>query len=51
MPLASAINFRAGHTRVNNGIVRLGAAGASAVRCDMAAGQVHLVLDAFGYFE
>jgi hypothetical protein len=51
MPLASAINFRAGHTRVNNGIVRLGGAGASAVRCDMAAGQVHLVLDAFGYFE
>jgi hypothetical protein len=54
LPLASAINFRAGQTRGNNAVVRLGTAGSIAVRCDMppgSGGQTHLILDVFGYFE
>ena len=53
-PLASTINFAAGQTRANNGIVRLGTDGQLGVRCDMApgsTGQVHLIVDVSGYFR
>jgi hypothetical protein len=51
LPLASAINFGPGQTRANNAVVRLGAGGALGVRCDMATGSVHFLLDVTGYFE
>ncbi|HEX6739479.1 MAG TPA: hypothetical protein VF310_14470 [Vicinamibacteria bacterium] len=52
-PLASALNFAAGHSRANNAMVMLGGNGQLAVRCDMApgaTGSTHLVLDVSGYF-
>lgn len=51
VPLASAINFRAGQVRANNAILALGAAGAVSVQTDMPSGAVHLVLDVVGWFE
>jgi hypothetical protein len=54
LPVASAINFRTGRARANNGSFALGAGGQVAVRCDMAPGSTggaHFVLDAFGYFK
>jgi hypothetical protein len=50
-PPVSAINYRAGQTRSNNFIARLGAHGALAVRCVQAAGSAHVILDVNGYFE
>jgi uncharacterized repeat protein (TIGR01451 family) len=53
-PLASAINFRAGHTRANNAIVPLGDLGRILVRCDMppgSSGQTHFLFDVTGYFR
>ncbi len=49
-PLASAINYLAGQTRANNGIVPLGADGSIAVQCDQASGIVEMILDVNGYF-
>ena len=49
-PLASTINFRAGQTRANNGIVPLGAAGDVAVSSG-SAGSLDFLLDVNGYFE
>src|ERR1700737_4575953 len=51
LPLVSTINYRAGQTRANNGIVSLGAAGAIAVHCGQGAGTTHLVIDVNGYFQ
>jgi uncharacterized protein len=53
-PLASVINFQAGHTRASNGIIPLGAGGAIRVQCDMApgsAGETHVLYDVYGYFK
>jgi glucose/arabinose dehydrogenase len=50
-PNTSAINFQAGQTRANNGILTLGPGGDIVVRCGMAAGGVDFVLDVNGYFE
>lgn len=47
----SAINFAAGQTRGNNAVLTLGAAGDLVVRCAMASGGVHFILDVTGYFE
>ena len=49
-PGTSALNFRTGRTRTNNAVVNLGA-GALAVRADLPAGSVNVVLDVVGYFE
>jgi hypothetical protein len=49
-PLASALNYRAGQTRANNLVARLGLGGDLTVRCDQAAGTVHVILDVTGYF-
>ena len=51
MPLASAINFRAGAARANSAVVRLGTSGAISVQCDMASGGTHLLIDVAGYFQ
>ena len=50
-PGASTLNFAAGQTRANNGIVSLGAAGDLAFYSGQGSGSVHLVLDVNGYFE
>ncbi len=47
-PSVSAINFRAGQTRANNAIVRLGTGGTLAVQ---SAAPTHFILDVNGYFE
>jgi streptogramin lyase len=49
-PGASAINYVAGQTRANNGVVPLGADGSILVQCDQASGRVDLILDVNGYF-
>jgi streptogramin lyase len=49
-PLASVINYGAGQTRANNGIVPIGADGSIVVLCDQASGVVDLILDVNGYF-
>lgn len=48
---ASAINFRAGQTLGNNGLLSLSEAGTLSVFCGIPSGSTHLVLDVFGYFE
>jgi hypothetical protein len=50
-PSTSTLNYAAGATRANNGIVGLGAGAALCVRSNQASGSVHLVLDVNGYFE
>lgn len=51
-PLASAITFRSGQTRANNGIVPLGGGGILSVLSGQTAGNtVHFILDVNGYFE
>jgi hypothetical protein len=50
-PLVSTINYSAGQTRANNGIVPLSAAGEIAVYCAQASGTTHFILDVNGYFE
>lgn len=47
----STINYAAGQTRANNGILPLGAAGDLAAFCGQSTGTVHLILDVNGYFE
>jgi hypothetical protein len=52
VPGSSTINFRAGQTRANNAIVRLGAAGAIAVVSgQLPGGTVHVIIDVNGYFR
>jgi len=52
IPLASSINFSAGQTRSNNAILRLSLDGSGSVTVENgAAGPVHFILDATGYFE
>ena len=50
-PGASTVNFVAGQTRANNGIVKLGAAGDLTLFSGQASGTVHVVIDVNGYFE
>jgi len=50
-PLVSTINYGAGQTRANNGIVPLGVAGEIAVLCSQASGSADFILDVTGYFE
>jgi hypothetical protein len=47
-PSTSTLNYAAGATRANNGIVGLGAGAALCVRSNQASGSVHLVLDVNG---
>jgi len=50
-PGTSSLNFAAGQTRANNGILSLGAAGDLAFFSGQASGSVHIILDVSGYFE
>lgn len=50
-PLASTINFAPGQTRANNAAVTLGPAGNIVVRCGMASGGVHFIVDVNGFFD
>jgi hypothetical protein len=50
-PTTSVINFRAGQTRANNAIIRLGPGGSITVHDDQATGAVHFILDVNGYFQ
>jgi hypothetical protein len=48
---SSTINYGAGQTRANNGVLLLGNSGDLAVSCEQASGTVHLIIDVNGYFE
>jgi hypothetical protein len=49
---ASAVNFSAGQTRANNGMVMLATDATGGVAAtNRSSGAVHLVLDVSGYFE
>jgi hypothetical protein len=51
-PLASTLNFGAGQVRANNGVFRLGDLGEVVVLPYLVdGGDVHLVVDVFGWFE
>ena len=50
-PLTSVINYGAGRTRANNGVVALGAAGDFVVQSDQPTGTVHVIIDVMGYFR
>jgi hypothetical protein len=45
------INYAAGQTRANNGMLGLGASGDFVVKSDQATGTVHVIVDVNGYFE
>jgi len=51
VPLVSVINYAAGQTRANNGVVALGAAGDFVVQSDQLTGTVHVIIDVDGYFK
>lgn len=51
IPSASAINYRAGQTRSNNGFARLGSAAGLDVRCDQPSGNAHVIIDVNGYYQ
>jgi hypothetical protein len=54
MPLASAINFRAGAARANNAVQTLALDGSGVLNARaflQDGGQVHLILDVAGYFQ
>ena len=50
-PLVSVINYVAGQTRSNNGVVGLGPGGDFVVQSGQATGTVHVVIDVNGYFK
>jgi hypothetical protein len=47
----STLNFRAGQTRANNAVLRLGVTGGVSARAAIPSGSVDLVIDLTGYFE
>jgi hypothetical protein len=51
LPLASAINYRAGQTRANNEASPLGSSANLAVHCDQPTGNVQVIIDVNGYFQ
>ena len=48
---ASAISYRAGQTRANNGSAQLGTGGSFVVRCDQGLGNVQVIIDVNGYYQ
>jgi hypothetical protein len=50
-PLVSTINYVAGQTRANNGVVALGAAGDFVVQSGQPTGTAHVIIDVNGYFQ
>ncbi|MGZ5380745.1 MAG: Vgb family protein [Thermoanaerobaculia bacterium] len=49
-PTSNSLSFRAGVTRANNGIIRLGADGSVAIRC-LSTQNTDVILDVTGFFE
>lgn len=49
-PTTSALSFKAGATRANNGIIRLGADGSVAIQC-VSAQSADVILDVTGFFN
>jgi hypothetical protein len=47
----SAISYRAGQTRANNGILPLDPGGQLGLFCQQPSGGVHLLVDVSGYFD
>jgi hypothetical protein len=50
VPAISAINYSAGQTRANNGVVGLGAGAQVDLTCGQPSGTVQAILDVSGYF-
>lgn len=50
-PTTSALNFRGGQTRANNGIFRLAADGTLSIYAGLPSGSTDVVVDAIGYFQ
>jgi hypothetical protein len=50
-PLASTLNFRAGQIRANNAVLPISSDGDVRVLTVLPSGSVHVILDAFGYFQ
>jgi lysyl endopeptidase len=50
-PSIASLNYSAGQTRSNNGIVSLDTTGRLATFCAQTGGTVHLIIDVNGYFE
>jgi hypothetical protein len=50
VPTANSLSFRAGATRANNGVIRLGTGGAIDVQ-NQSAASVNVILDVSGYFR
>jgi hypothetical protein len=51
VPATSTLNLVPGVNRANNTIIALDAAGGFTVRCVLASGSAHIVVDVNGYFE
>jgi len=51
LPEASSVNYSAGQTRSNNGLLAVSPAGEVTVYCKQLSGTVHLILDVVGYFQ
>ncbi|HLN92885.1 MAG TPA: hypothetical protein VK389_03415, partial [Thermoanaerobaculia bacterium] len=51
IPLSSTMNYRAGQTRANNAVLRLGPGGALAVYCAQGQGTTELIIDVNGFFR
>jgi hypothetical protein len=51
VPAVSAINYGAGRTRANNGIVPLSVGGTIGVFVNQSSGTAHFILDVSGFFE
>jgi uncharacterized repeat protein (TIGR01451 family) len=51
VPTVSTVNYSAGQTRGNGGIVALGVAGDILARVTQSSGTAHLILDIDGYFD
>lgn len=49
-PLVSTLNYKAGQTRANNAVMRLGA-GEISVQNDQGTGQAHVLIDVNGYLK
>jgi hypothetical protein len=51
VPVATALNYRAGQTRGNNEFAGLGPNGGLVVRCEQASGNAQVIIDVNGYFQ
>jgi hypothetical protein len=51
IPSSSTMNYRAGQTRANNAVIRLGPGGALAVYCAQSQGTTELIIDVNGFFR